>query len=274
MRLNLSKGGIVKDLVWATGLTLAGFCSALCPASVAAQGVESTQSNVPANTPADDYGALASISAKLSPRDKSRAQAIFSTAFSLWKTGDFAAAEIGFKNGLDIDPANVPANFYYGDCLARRKDKSEAKDYLMRAATFGGMSAEGLKAQAALAALSKAPSTIGEMTVEEVESSYLGDWHFVVDDHEGTMNITKKNGSYSVSGSFPTWLSGKFLLNSISVNGGDVSIATKGSSFIPSMALKGKLVSAIRIEGKFDDRLEWIATKIQPVAAPTSHTTP
>ena len=56
VRLTLSKGEIVKDLVWATGLTLAGFCSALCPASVAAQGVANSQSNAPATIPADDYG--------------------------------------------------------------------------------------------------------------------------------------------------------------------------------------------------------------------------
>ena len=71
-----------------------------------------------------DTAALTTKSAALGAEDKAKAQQLFATGFSLWQSGDFAAAELAFKQGLDIDPANAQANYYYGDCLARRKRQS------------------------------------------------------------------------------------------------------------------------------------------------------
>lgn len=77
----------------------------------------------------------------------------FSSAFGVWQSEDFAAAEIGFRRGLEIDPTNAPANFYMGDLLRRRGDSSGARDYFERSVAFGAGSAEALRAEAALAQL-------------------------------------------------------------------------------------------------------------------------
>lgn len=133
-----------------------------------------------------DYSAFVARSAALSPADKARAQQLFATGFSLWQSGDFAAAEIGFKNGLVIDPANALANYYYGDCLARRKDRARARDYLARAVAFGGMTAEGLKAQAELQQLSSAPTHVDDMTTDDFRVALVGEW---------TISIVTTNGN-------------------------------------------------------------------------------
>ena len=102
--------------------------------------------------PAADAAAVATIRAKsaaLSPADRSRASSLFSSAFKLWQAGDFGAAEIGFEEGLGLDPANGPANFYYGDILKRKAD-ARALTFMARAAAFSPDSPEGLKAKLAL----------------------------------------------------------------------------------------------------------------------------
>lgn len=145
-------------------------CAALSLAMIASRAGAQT------SAAATDDGALAARSAALLPADKARAQSLFSTSFGLWQSGDFAAAEIGFRQGLDIDPTNALANFYYGDCLVRRKNKAEARIYLARAAAFGAATAEGLKAQAELQALSVAPTSVADMDAPEIASALQGAW--------------------------------------------------------------------------------------------------
>ncbi|MBL8548088.1 MAG: SUMF1/EgtB/PvdO family nonheme iron enzyme [Hyphomonadaceae bacterium] len=77
----------------------------------------------------------------------------FSNAFLVWQAEDFAAAEIGFRRGLEIDPTNGSANFYMGDLLRRRGDNAGARDYFERSVAFGAGSTEALRAEAALAQL-------------------------------------------------------------------------------------------------------------------------
>lgn len=109
------------------------------------------------------YAELSARSAALAPEQKAQAAQLFSTGFGLWQSGDFAAAVIAFKQGLEIDPANPTANFYYGDSLLKTRDKKGAAEYLARAVGLGGTSPESFKAKAALDALST-PVPFSEMT--------------------------------------------------------------------------------------------------------------
>jgi formylglycine-generating enzyme required for sulfatase activity len=99
------------------------------------------------------YADLTARSSAASPADKQAALKAFAVGFTLWQSGDFPSAEAAFKQGLDLDPTNGMANFYYGDCLQRRGAKADAADYMARAVFFGGQSAEAFKAQTTLASL-------------------------------------------------------------------------------------------------------------------------
>ena len=103
------------------------------------------------------FADLTARSRAASQADRQTALAAFKAGFTLWQSGDFPSAEAAFKQGLDLDPTNGMANFYYGDCLQRRGDKIGAADYMARAVFFGGQSAEAFKAKSALASLPAAP---------------------------------------------------------------------------------------------------------------------
>lgn len=90
-------------------------------------------------------------SKQLSPDDRARAIKLFDQAFALYQAGDFDSAKLGFERGLGIDPANGLANYYLGEILARRNDNDGAYMRYERAIFFDSDSAEGLKAQTALA---------------------------------------------------------------------------------------------------------------------------
>ena len=124
------------------------FVAALASLAVATTAAAQTV----AQAPATDTAVVATLRAKsaaLSPADRSRASGLFSSAFRLWQAGDFGAAEIGFEEGLGLDPANGPANFYYGDILNRKGD-ARALTFMARAAALSPDSPEGLKAKLAL----------------------------------------------------------------------------------------------------------------------------
>jgi formylglycine-generating enzyme required for sulfatase activity len=104
------------------------------------------------------YAVLVARSAAASPADKQAAVQAFHAGFTLWQSGDFASAEAAFKQGLDLDPTNGMANFYYGDCLQRRGDNADAGEYMARAVFFGGQSTEAFKARTALASLPAPPA--------------------------------------------------------------------------------------------------------------------
>ena len=99
------------------------------------------------------YEELKERSKRLSPAQRMEALNYFKNGFDLWKAGDFQSAELAFRRGLDIDPANGMANFYYGDCLQRRGDNTGAREYYNRAVALGQGSAEALKAEVALKSL-------------------------------------------------------------------------------------------------------------------------
>jgi formylglycine-generating enzyme required for sulfatase activity len=98
----------------------------------------------------DPYADLRARSARLTADQRAQAQALFNSAFSLWQNEQFSAAEAGFRQGLDIDPANGVANFYLGDIMQRRNVNDEAAIYMAAAVAFAPSSAEGLRAQVAL----------------------------------------------------------------------------------------------------------------------------
>lgn len=89
-------------------------------------------------------------SQRLTAAQRAQAQALFNSAYALWQNGEFTAAEAGFRQGLDIDPANGVANFYLGDIVQRRNAYDEAAIYMAAAVAFAPTSAEGLRAQVAL----------------------------------------------------------------------------------------------------------------------------
>jgi formylglycine-generating enzyme required for sulfatase activity len=89
-------------------------------------------------------------SQRLTAAQRAQAQTLFNSAFEVWRAGDLNAAEIGFRQGLEIDPANGAANFYMGDILRRRGASQDAAAFMARTAALAPQSAEGLRAQAAL----------------------------------------------------------------------------------------------------------------------------
>ncbi|HEY5046572.1 MAG TPA: SUMF1/EgtB/PvdO family nonheme iron enzyme [Rhizomicrobium sp.] len=99
------------------------------------------------------YRDLLARSRAMRPVERKQALALFDTGISLWKSGDFTSAAAAFRQGLDIDPANGPANYYLGDSLMRQGDQSGAAEYMSRAATLGGAGAEAFKAKTALQGL-------------------------------------------------------------------------------------------------------------------------
>ena len=191
---------------------------------------------------------LANISAAMSPADKAQANAVFATAFGLWKAGDFDAAALGFKRGLIIDPANPMANYYYGDCLMRRKSKADARVYLSRAVAFGGVTAEALKAQSELDQLSLPPTELSEMNSDEISSALDGNWAVSAEGNNYRFKIEKdKSGVEKISGR-NTWLLGQVVFKNLEITGDKISfIATDFG--VPNQNYEGKLVGNGKIEG-------------------------
>ena len=245
----------MRPIARAAAVSLALFITAVA-------GAASAEPSAPAPPAATDYAALTARSAALSPPDKARAQALFATGFSLWQSGDFAAAELAFKQGLDIDPANALANYYYGDCLARRKDKTEAKDYLARAAALGGASPEGFKAQAELSALSAAPTNVADMTSRDAQAALVGNWTLIPEcQRPSIFHVdTSGEGSLKIAGKWGPSIN----LRTIAVDGDHVSIS-EGSSFLSLtsiLMMRGSLVTPTRMEGTINSTAcRWVATK-------------
>ena len=91
------------------------------------------------------YSDLFVQSSSLTREQRKQALALFSDGFRSWKSGDFASAEIAFRKGLNIDPANGSANYYYSDCLRRDGNQITAAEYISRATAFGGILPEVYK---------------------------------------------------------------------------------------------------------------------------------
>ena len=103
------------------------------------------------------YTDLIARSRAMSPAQIAKAQEIFLTAFTLWRDGDFKSAEIAFREGLAIDPANGVAHYYLGEILQRHDEPSEAAAEMDKAVALGSGSAESFKARSALKELPPLP---------------------------------------------------------------------------------------------------------------------
>ncbi|OUC13532.1 MAG: hypothetical protein B0A82_16740, partial [Alkalinema sp. CACIAM 70d] len=68
-------------------------------------------------------------SASLSPAQRETVRRKFRSGFELFQAGEFAAAELLFRDGLQIEPANEVANFYLAESLARLNKAAEARHY-------------------------------------------------------------------------------------------------------------------------------------------------
>ena len=70
----------------------------------------------------EDIDKKKQISAQLSAETKAKSKEKFSQAFNLFKEGEFEAAVIRFKQGLEFDPANGLGHFYLAETYARLND--------------------------------------------------------------------------------------------------------------------------------------------------------
>lgn len=135
---------------------------------VAAFGIAHAQSTT-------NYSELQNQSALLTPEQRNVARNILEAGFSLWQSGDFGAATKAFKKGLSIDPANALGNYYLAESLLKSRNRGDAAEYFLRAATFGPGTVEGFKAEQALDDLRK-PQQPSEMSQTELEELLIGAW--------------------------------------------------------------------------------------------------
>lgn len=202
------------------------------------------------------YVDLTARSAALAPEQKAQAAQLFSTGFGLWQSGDFAASAIAFKQGLEIDPANATANFYYGDSLLKNRDKKGAAEYLSRAVAMGGTSPESFKAKAALDALST-PVPFSEMTNEDLKEVYAGHWEthskalLTGSDIEGYFDIAPDaKGQLAVSSIYKRTFFADHTAKNLVINGTNMQFCM-GPDNECITTLTGRLVSPERIEGQW-----------------------
>jgi hypothetical protein len=74
----------------------------------------------------EDLDKKRQVSEQLSPELKAKAKEKFTQAFNLFKEGEFEAAIIRFKQGLELDPANGLGHFYMAETYARLNDTENA----------------------------------------------------------------------------------------------------------------------------------------------------
>lgn len=208
-------------------------------------------------------------SASLTDEDRTRSLKAFSVGFELWQAGDCNAAVMAFRRGLDIDPANPKANFYYGDCLQRLRRREEAKEAFQRAVRFGDGTPEGYKAQAALDDLLK-PQNVTGLSAAQYEKIWLGDWELTIsmknfrsgelkifrDDYQLRLSMT---GGYQWQESF---FSGAIDFANAIFRDDRIEFVTNASA---TGIFRGKLVSETEIRGTADwgshGAANWVAVK-------------
>lgn len=94
-------------------------------------------------------------SAKLKPAERVAIRKQFATAFTLFQSGDFAAAKIGFEQGLSKDPANGIAHYYLAETLVRLKKQGDAQEHYELTIALSPSTPEALKAKVALDSMPK-----------------------------------------------------------------------------------------------------------------------
>jgi len=127
--------------------------TAFSAAGVGAQLPASSGEKAPEILIEDRVSQAQAKSAALQPKDREAVKALFSSAFQLWKSGNFKAARLGFEDGLARDPANGMAHFYLAETLVRLNDRRAARAHYEMAAALVPTTQEGLKARTAMAAL-------------------------------------------------------------------------------------------------------------------------
>jgi tetratricopeptide (TPR) repeat protein len=208
------------------------------------------------SSPTADPGAIAALRAKsaaASAGDRAEAGKLFSSAFKLWQAGDFNSAEVGFREGLKLDPANGPANFYYADILQRKGDPSAA-GYLARAAALSPDTPEGLKARAAMEqAATETQSRIAAADAAKAQTAKM------VEALKGKWFLKVKSAPWGASVSLDPSEDGTIKLSRWALGYGPVSGSFHGASV--EMHFKycsfgcdhadffGSLVSPTRMEG-------------------------
>lgn len=101
---------------------------------------------------------LRAKSRKLTPAKRGQAKQIFSESYKLFQGGDFEAAKLGFMRGLVTDPANGQAQYFLAETLVRLNDAAGAHDRYELSQALAPNTAEGLKAETALAKMPKTDS--------------------------------------------------------------------------------------------------------------------
>jgi len=190
------------------------------------------------------YPELQKQSALLTSEQRNTARQLFETGFALWQSGEFGAAGKAFKRGLEIDPANVQANYFYGDSLQKAKQRKEASEYFKRASSLGAGTPEGFKAEAALEEIAK-PVSVTEMAPEDLRELYVGNW--IMEGSESylfAISITE-TGTLMVSGSPKCFLcSGEY--RDLVVDGKSVKFRLD-DNFLYTF----RLISPDRLEGTY-----------------------
>lgn len=190
------------------------------------------------------YSELIVRSAELTPEQKNQALTFFKLGFDLWQSGDFSAAQIAFKQGLDIDPVNPQANYYYGDSLLKTKDRKGAAEFFARSAALGPATLEGIKSQAALQALTK-PVPLPEMSIEEIKEIYIGTW--LGNGNDSAVLVISKNekGDLVASGGVSCFLCASATYENLTFDGANIrfNLSSVSASYV------SHLVSQDRMEG-------------------------
>ena len=215
---------------------------------------------------------LVARSAAMSDEQKKQVLALFATGFQLWKAGDFKAAAIAFAQGLDTDPANGPANYYYGDSLRRNGDIPAATDYLTRAAAFAAGAPEQYKAQAELQTLKnptqpvpQSGEPLASLSGDFATNPLDGSWQINASkiapfgfDRSWLTKVTISGNDSRMSG---TCLDGPFI--KVHVDGERVRFDCMGG--IVDHVFEGSLTSPTRMEGHWHNFLftgSWSAEKL------------
>lgn len=246
-----------KDLVIGLVMFLHLSLATVAPCAAASTGQQDLKA-APTNTADMDYTALIATSSKLSPANREKAAALFSTAFQLWKSGDFGAAALAFRRGLDIDPANAAANYYYGDCLNRSNDLQGARLHLEIARKLGNGTAEQFKAEALLSTLKDIPIPANQLNGKQLEKALIGHWE-IISEFKFMFSSSKLNpymeisgiegNTLKVQGKQKCCLAGFFDYNHGTINGTHIEIVGKVS--INTMILNFELIDERHLVGTY-----------------------
>jgi hypothetical protein len=96
------------------------------------------------------------VSQHLAAADREHARQLFADGYARGQKADLDGARAGFEEGLAIDPANAPANYFLGYVLLQQHEAGAARARFARTVYFAPKSREGTAAKAALAKLTAA----------------------------------------------------------------------------------------------------------------------